>query len=184
MLKIRYRNSVYLKLLVSTCNLRGRRPLTMWFCSGIRKENVPTSILNIPTTATFPFWRVYSGYDAKGLKLFIVKLVCYHRDSPLTPSRVLPTLRYSVTPILNSRNEDPTNSRMMSDQGPIVQQLRRGPVGERSRIRSILSFPPEIQNTHLINTIRTSRRLLVRCKWFVANHLIRYFCKYCKIDWH
>ena len=33
------------------------------FRSGVRKENVATGILNIPTMVTYPFRQVYSGYD-------------------------------------------------------------------------------------------------------------------------
>ena len=67
MCKIRYRNSVHLKVLVSSFNLRGRKPR---FCSGVSKENVAMSILVIPSTVTSPFRREYSAYHAGGLSTF------------------------------------------------------------------------------------------------------------------
>ena len=51
------------------CEVAG---LSKWFCSGVRKEHVSTSIVVIPTTLTSPFRWVYSGYDAGGLASFVI----------------------------------------------------------------------------------------------------------------
>ena len=49
------------------CEVAG---LSKWFRSGVRKENIATSMLVIPTTVTSSFRRAYSGYDARGLMKF------------------------------------------------------------------------------------------------------------------
>ena len=65
MCKIRYLNSVHLKVLVSSFNLRGRRPLTD-FVQELEKKMLRRVY---STKVTSPFRLIYSVYDAGGLRI-------------------------------------------------------------------------------------------------------------------